>query len=82
VYAGVTSMLAWLVRGGSTAEQPIWLWFLHARSLFQTGILGEVGFMPHFLIAATAFAVCLVLVTRRVEADPDADELVVQWSRG
>jgi hypothetical protein len=77
VDAGVTSLLAWLLRGRSTDGPQLWLWFVHARSPFQPGTFGAVGFTPHGLIAGTAFAVCLVLVTQRVEA---IDPLLTRWS--
>jgi len=76
VEAGVTSSLAWLSRGGST--DGLWLWFVHARSPFQTGVYGAVGFTPHWLVAGTAFAVCLLLVTQRVKV---TDPLLARWSQ-
>jgi hypothetical protein len=77
VDAGVTCSLAWLSRGRSTDGAQLWLWFVHARSPFQPGTYGAVGFTPHWLVAATAFAVCLLLVTQRVEA---IDPLLTRWS--
>ena len=86
VDAGVTSLLAWLLRGPATSQLPVWLWFpysLDGKRHYFPGTLDisdEVGFLPHGMIAATVFAVCLVLVTRRAAAiDPDADELVLRW---
>jgi len=71
VEVGVTSLLWWLSRGRSTDGQPLWLWFVHARDLFQSGPFGAVGFTPHWLIGGVGFAVCLVLVTQRVDiVDP------------
>jgi hypothetical protein len=73
VDAGVTSFLAWLLRGRATARLPAaWLWFPYSvdgkRHPFPGTLdIGDaVGFMPHVLIAATAFAVCVVLVSQRV----------------
>jgi hypothetical protein len=70
VYAGVAVGLAWLVHELQTVHQAlIWLWFLYAfdggRHPFPhtLDLADEVGFAPHAMIAATAFAVCLVVVT-------------------
>jgi hypothetical protein len=83
VDAGVTSMLAWLLRDRSTDGPQLWLWFVHARSPFQPGIFGAVGFTPHWLIAGTAFAVCLVLVTQRIAVSPGHDRVCVpEWLTG
>jgi len=71
VEVGVTSLLWWLSRGRSVDGQVLWLWFVHARDLFQSGPFGAVGLTPHWLIGGVGFAVCLLLVTQRVEAiDP------------
>jgi hypothetical protein len=74
VDAGVTSLLAWLLRGSATGGPHLWLWFLYAfdgkRHYFPgtLDLADTVGFTPHSLIACTAFAVCLLLVTQRVAA--------------
>jgi hypothetical protein len=78
VDAGVTSLLLWLSRGGSTDAAQLWLWFVHAHDLFQPGIYDAIGFTPHWLIGGTAFAVCLLLVTQRVET---TDPLLTRWSQ-
>jgi hypothetical protein len=74
VDAGVTSSLAWLLRELGTFEAKVWLWFLYSfdgtRHSFPNtlDLADEVSFWPHGLIAATAFAVGMVLVTQRVAA--------------
>jgi hypothetical protein len=76
VDAGVTSSLAWLVREVPTFEKAmVWLWFLYSfdgtRHPFPNtlDLADEVGFAPHELIAATTFAVCLVVITAQRSAD-------------
>jgi hypothetical protein len=71
VDAGVTSSLAWLVREFHTFGPLVWLWFLYSFDGWRHPFPGtldladEVAFWPHELIAATTFAVCLVLITQR-----------------
>ena len=85
VDAGVTSLLAWLVRDLPTfPERKMWLWFLYldGRTYFPNTLYlaDEVSAWPHALIAATAFLVCLTLVTQRDEAIDPSDPLLKRWS--
>jgi hypothetical protein len=70
---GVTSSLAWLARGYDAAGTPVWLWFRYGfegRYYFPgtLDLADEVAFWPHELIAATMFALWLVLITQRIAA--------------
>jgi hypothetical protein len=81
VDTGVTASLAWLVRDVHTFDKPlVWLWFRYSfdgtrRSFPNTlDLADEVGFWPHELMAATAFAACLVLISQRVAGSVSVEQ--------